>query len=151
MILLMVCPRTRRSNSGGGLGPTRRPCTAAWTPCSRAQTLPARAVCTTTRACPGLGLVCACKRPGLPGPRQSAGSAGTWLSSERPWAQPGRCVAPLYGLEPGPSGEVRDRCVRLNGLEPGRIPVGALNRAAARAPMPQKNGGRGTFVPPPFA
>ena len=103
------------------------------------------------RACPGVGLVRAAIRPGLPGPRQSAGSAGTWLSSERPWAQPGQCVAPLYGLAPGPSGEVRDRCVRLNGLEPGRIPVGALNRAAARAPMPQKNGGRGTFVPPPFA
>ena len=90
------------------------------------------------RACPGVGPVCAGIRPGLPGPRQSPGSAGTWLSSERPRAQPGRCVAPLYGLAPGPSGEVRDRCVRLNGLEPGRILVGALNRAAARAASKQK-------------
>ena len=103
------------------------------------------------RACPGVGLVRAAIRPGLPGPRQSAGSAGTWLSSERPWAQPGRCVAPLYGLAPGPSGEVRDRCVRLNGLEPGRIPVGALNRAAARAAnatKKEKGGPKSPLTPP---
>ena len=68
-------------------------------------------------------------RPGTPGP------------------SPGQSMAPLYGLEPGPSGEVRDRCVRLNGLEPGRIPVGALNRAAARATLPTKKSGGGFHLP----
>ena len=100
------------------------------------------------RACPGVGPVCAGKRPGKPGPRQSPGSAATWRTSERPWAQPGRCVAPLYGLEPGPSGEVRDRCVQLTGLEPGRISVGALNRAAARATPSTKKWWQGDFRPP---
>ena len=61
---------------------------------------------------------------------------------------PGQSMAPLYGLEPGPSGEVRDRCVRLNGLEPGRIPVGAFHRAAARATPTHKKREGGTEVPP---
>ena len=147
----MVCPTTRSRDQAVGSArrdarvPLHGPPVAGHRRCQ-----PGRCALLNghDRACPGVGLVRAAIRPVLPGPRQSPGSAGTWLPSERPWAQPGRCVAPLYGLAPGPSGEVRDRCVRLNGLEPGRILVGALHRAAARAANTTKKGEGEAFTSP---
>ena len=121
----MVCPRTRRSNSGGGLGPTRRPCTAAWTPCSRAQTLPARAVCSAARA-----------RTGMPG----RGAGVRWQTSGQARATPIpriRCDLVVIGASVGSARAVRGSLVRARarafGGGPG--PVCAVNRARARADL----------------
>jgi len=84
----------------------------------------------------------------MPGQDGASPGCGTWCALMDVRARPGRSVALLHGLKPGPSGEVRDRCARLNGLEPGRIPVGALNRAAARAASATKKWRQGDFRPP---